>query len=573
MTDGRRHAAAAAWFVAVAIFATWPVVLHPLTRVPDNLADPLEIAWIFAWGAHGIVHHPLHLFNGNMFFPNRYTLAFTESMLGLALPLAPVFWLTHNALLQFNLVVILSCAVGAFGVYLLVRSITSSTGAAIVAGAAFALLPYNSSQIGHPHVSVHLIPYLLLILRRLERRPVPSTWLMLGFVFALIWWSSLTEGLLAVVVVLTWAAWRLGRDGSLAWREVSRAALGIVGAVVLLVPLAIPYLGVRSDHPEFRHPTDEARYYSATFGSYLVPLVRSGPVTGPVYRSMREQFEDPVGSWEKVLWPGIWLAVATLVAAVAAVATFFRRRPNRAPPWVEEVAFFLLLAAIAMVLSLGPNFDGKPDGLPLPFWVVQHVVPGGLLRVPARFGLLAELAAVLAAGIALGSMRAEWRRRLVAVSLVVIVIEALPSRLVTVVAPRPTPANRSLAGGQGAVLALPTAEIGPTGLPTNESVYLEPTQMYLSTVNFRPLVNGYASFVPDNYLKLIGQVQDLPSASAFAALHQANVTTVVVQTELVKNSRWRDVASRLDRWPGVRLTASSPGVRVYDIAQAAPAPR
>src|SRR5205823_14239144 len=52
--------------------------------VPDNLADPLEIAWILAWGAHGIVHHPLHLFNGNIFFPNRYTLAFTESMLGLS---------------------------------------------------------------------------------------------------------------------------------------------------------------------------------------------------------------------------------------------------------------------------------------------------------------------------------------------------------------------------------------------------------------------------------------------------------------------------------------------------------
>src|SRR5207245_4666037 len=117
-------------------------------------------------------------------------------------------------------------------------------------------------------------------------------------------------------------------------------------------------------------------------------------------------------------------------------------------------------------------------------------------------------------------------------------------------------------GGQGAVLALPTAEIAPTGLPTPESVYLEPRQMYLSTVNFRPLVNGYAAFLPDSYLKLTRQLQDLPSASAFAALHRANVTAVVVQTELVKNTRWRDVASRLARWPGVRLTESAPGGRV-----------
>jgi hypothetical protein len=155
------------------------------------------------------------------------------------------------------------------------------------------------------------------------------------------------------------------------------------------------------------------------------------------------------------------------------------------------------------------------------------------------------------------------------VSLALIVVEALPARLITVVAPRPTAANRSLAGGRGAVLALPTIEVGPTGPPTPQSAVIDPSQMYLSTVNFRPLVNGYAAFLPESYLRLMRQVQDLPSAQAFAALRGVDVTTVVVETQLVRDTHWQDVASRLDHWPGVRLTSSSRGVRVYDITNAA----
>ena len=44
-----------------------------------------------AWVAHQAVHDPLHLFDGNIFFPYKYTLAFSEHCYGLALPFFPLF--------------------------------------------------------------------------------------------------------------------------------------------------------------------------------------------------------------------------------------------------------------------------------------------------------------------------------------------------------------------------------------------------------------------------------------------------------------------------------------------------
>src|SRR5205807_2131791 len=90
--------------------------------------------WRFAWGAHAVVHQPLHLFDANMFSPERGTLALSENHLGVSLPLAPIFWVTHNALLLLNVEILLVLAAGGFGVYLLVWELTRCREAAVEQG-------------------------------------------------------------------------------------------------------------------------------------------------------------------------------------------------------------------------------------------------------------------------------------------------------------------------------------------------------------------------------------------------------------------------------------------------------
>jgi len=69
---------------------TWPYV----TRLRDAVVDPGDpylISWILWWDYHQTFTDPLHLFHANLFYPLRYTLAFSEHSYGIALLFFPLF--------------------------------------------------------------------------------------------------------------------------------------------------------------------------------------------------------------------------------------------------------------------------------------------------------------------------------------------------------------------------------------------------------------------------------------------------------------------------------------------------
>ena len=77
-------------FCALTAVMTWPWILHLRDAVADK-GDPYMIAWTLWWDFHQTFHHPLHLFDANVFYPYRYTLAFSENDYGIALLFFPLF--------------------------------------------------------------------------------------------------------------------------------------------------------------------------------------------------------------------------------------------------------------------------------------------------------------------------------------------------------------------------------------------------------------------------------------------------------------------------------------------------
>ncbi|HET7453589.1 MAG TPA: hypothetical protein VFL12_12655, partial [Thermoanaerobaculia bacterium] len=75
---------AAAFFAAASAAMTWPLV-RGLPRFLSDPGDPLLCAWILHWDWKQLIHDPVHLFDGNIFYPARLTLAFSENLLGAAL--------------------------------------------------------------------------------------------------------------------------------------------------------------------------------------------------------------------------------------------------------------------------------------------------------------------------------------------------------------------------------------------------------------------------------------------------------------------------------------------------------
>ena len=67
---------------ALAVVLTWPAAAH-LGSVVVDLGDPLLTTWILAWDVHALTTAPLRFLDANMFHPHRWTLAYTEHLLGL----------------------------------------------------------------------------------------------------------------------------------------------------------------------------------------------------------------------------------------------------------------------------------------------------------------------------------------------------------------------------------------------------------------------------------------------------------------------------------------------------------
>jgi hypothetical protein len=569
------HAGALAWFLLIAVYVTWPLAAHAGTSVLGNLGDPLEVAWRIAWGAHAVVEQPLHLFEANMFHPEPLTLAYSENHLGVAALVAPLFWATGNALLSYNVAILLVLAAGGFGVYLLVWEVTGERGPALVAGTAYAALPFRVSMatLGHVHViALHFTPLVLVLLLQLRR---DRSWWRVAALAVLIagaLWSSLTGAFMTLVAIGTFALWETVRLRRRVWPWLWRTGLAVMAGLVAALPVLLPYREVRHLHPDYRHPESEAIALSATAGAYLNPP-RGGPTVRWFYEDLAERFSPATGAGEKELFPGLWLTGAGVVTVgVAAVAAARRRHRDNGSrlPAGEVAAFCGLLTVVAMVLSFGPHYGARPDGPPMPFGVVNALTGGTLQRAPARIGALALLALAVLAGIGLSWARRPLRRALVGASLAVLVIEFMPVNVDLVKPPARTAAHAHIAGRDGAVLGLPTIEWDAQGGLILASLPRESQHLYLSTEHWRPMTNGWGAYHPPAALAFAAAMADIPSPAAFRALRERNVRTVVVQTGLTAGTRWEGVEQRLAGWPGVRLLERGTGVVVFDISAAGP---
>src|SRR5262249_30231434 len=67
-------------FTALTAVMTWPQALHMHDGVHDD-GDPLLNAWALAWVAHQLPRAPAHLFDANIFYPERRALAFSETLI------------------------------------------------------------------------------------------------------------------------------------------------------------------------------------------------------------------------------------------------------------------------------------------------------------------------------------------------------------------------------------------------------------------------------------------------------------------------------------------------------------
>ncbi len=376
-------------FVALALAWTWPLPLRPGSTMAAPFGDPLLNAWILGWDADRLRHDLSGLWTAPPFYPYPDTLAYSEHLLGIAVPLAPIYWLTGNAVLVYNVALIGSFALAGIGMYVLARDLTGRRDAAVLAALAFMWCPNRAPHVTHLQVLMNgWMPIALWALHRYFA--TGSRRALAGFVAAFAV-QGLSNGyflfFLAVPVAIVAIA-ELWRHRDRVTTHAIHLAAAAIAIGVLIAPVASVYLRVKREQGLSRTRGDAVRF-GARPADYLT-------VSGqPRLWSM----VLPVGLGEKELFPGLVVVVLALCAALPVV-----RRQGALSGLVPSRAGVPLYAGIALVsfiLSMGPE-PALTSTLRFstgPYDWLAAVVPGlDGLRAPARFAAVVYVAlAVLAA--------------------------------------------------------------------------------------------------------------------------------------------------------------------------------
>jgi hypothetical protein len=527
--------------VLIAILLTWPTLADPAHTLPADLGDPALQAWQVAWAGHILLTDPVNLWHGNGFYPESFSYAYSDTLLGYA-PFGFFGSGPEATLIRYNILFVLAHALAAFGAYVLARQLGSGRTGAAVAGLVFGFAPWRITQAGHLHVlSTGGIALALAMLARGHGyslrdgyRPerVKRGWAIAGWLVAA-WQITLGFGIgvpfgyvigltgLAAVIAYGLSWWLRGKRPAFR-RDLLLVDVG--GVLVFLGTVAFmawPYLQVVKLNPGARRSIAELQMFS--------PPLR-GLFTAPGENWMwgqRHEAARALLTWtpEMTLLPGFTVIV------LAALGIFISR-------W--KLHQRLLLGAGVLVtgaLAMGTNFAtmGEPG-----YVTLYNTLPGfDAIRTPGRLIVWTTLLlALLAAGTVTAvsrfaaRLRDERVARLVRAVLAVILVVVLAESLNTLGHPQAWREPTAMRGLEGPAMILPSDGI------------LEADVLLWSTDGFPRIVNGLSGMTPHSQEEARAISQSFPDPNSVAYLRNIGVRTVIYLPEFGREGPWAQVGDR-----------------------------
>ncbi|GHJ57194.1 hypothetical protein Nm8I071_65010 [Nonomuraea sp. TT08I-71] len=528
--------------LALAVLMTWPTLRYPSYTLPQDYWDPSLQSWQLAWSGHILLTDPGQLWSSNTFFPEPWSFAFSDTLLGYA-PAGMIGAGPEDALLRYNIMFVLAHALATFGAYALARQLGAGRIGGAVAGASYTYAPWLLAQAGHLHIlSNGGIPLALAMLARghgwslrhgYRPRRRHAGWAFAGWVVAA-WQLSLGFGiglpfayLLAGVVLVSAVVWFVRR------RRVKRPfgrrlfLADLLGGLVFAAvgaALAVPYFKVAELHPNAARTLGDIQLYSPPASGFF-----TAPAESRIWGGLHE------GARAALPWhPEMTLLPGFVLYALAAGGLFFS-------VWRVRHRLFLLAGVlVTMALAMGTRFlDGRFTYVPL----FEHLPGWNGLRTPGRMMLWTTLLlGLLAAGAVTAfcarvrELAAErvppwpgpWLRLATLVPLLLVVVEGLNVTPHPVV-PRQPAVMRTV---DGPMLVLPSSQ------------NLDQPVMLWSTDRFQRMVNGGSGFTPDSQAQAREATVSFPDFASVDYLRRRGVKNVVVLRDRLAGTPWEGMLDR-----------------------------
>jgi hypothetical protein len=524
------RAASLAFFIVLAIVHTWPLATAPGRWSRNDTHDTIHHEWILAWDAHQLAHDPLRLFDSNVFYPERDTLAYSDHLIVQAVMVAPLLWAGASPVFAYNAALLAGLVLTGWMTSLVVARWTGSRAAGMLSGS---LMAFNALTLTRfPEVQdqhLEFFPLALWALDCLLRTQRIRHAVHLAGWFVL---QALTCGYLLVFTAISLVAGAAVRPLDWTGPRFRRTALLLVaagaGSAAALTPFLIPYFRVSREHGFTRSP-EEVAMFSARVTDYLATGAR-------VHFSLWSHrfFEHDA------LFPGVIASALVLMAAIGGVAWKDRRARM-------AVAFGL----VAFALSFGPAF-------PL-YGAVSRALPimAGI-RGASRFGQIVLAAVAILAGFGFAAIRSRSRAHGVTLAIAFIAgvnLEALRAPIAYRAFEGIPPVFDSLGAREHELVAC-------FPFPPRQRAFENVDCMLASTRFWHPLLNGYSSFMPESYNVHAAALAGFPEGTTLHYLQQLGVTKIIVFTNKLSSPR----LAHLDEHPELSLWKADESVRIYELS-------
>jgi hypothetical protein len=526
---------ALALFMLLTVVHTWPLANEPGRWGRNTSADTQLNAWTLAWVAHQIVRDPLHLFDANIFYPEKRTLAFSEHLLPQALIAAPISWAGGSAIRAYNIALLAGFALTGWATAIVVQRWTASWPAGILSGS---LMAFNAMTLTRfPHIQLqHLefFPLALFAFDRLLAEPRPTHALRLAAWYVL---QALTSAYFLVFTAIALGASALARAGdwlgSRARIVLPQLALAALAAVAALLPFVLPYLMAGREQQDFERTLPEVAQFSAQLTDYLAT---GGTLHHDAWSSSFFRGDG--------LFPGI-TALALTLFAIATGTAWSDRRARMA----------LAFGAVCFCLSFGPAF-------PLYSYFYTVFPPMAGIRAASRFGQMVLAAMAILAGFGMATLlrRARPERAGLIAGALLLAVHVEAARM-----PIEFSEDDYYRGVPPIFKTLDTPEphiVAVFPFYPAEQIFRNGRYMLASTVFWKPMLNGYSGYIPARYLEHVENLGGFPDERSLRYLQALGVTRVLVDARSMRP----DALDRIRQFPALTLLGSDGNLRIYDVS-------
>lgn len=507
--------------VAVAFWSVWPVVKNP-ARVPDFGKDGEFIIWvinqnarkIFPENVSGTIREKqedrLGVFDGNIFYPYKNVLAYSEMFWPTSLLVALPVLIAKNPTAAFGWAMAAGQILTMLVVYGWWREMTGNKWAAAVSAIALGLAQFRW------HYQVHLQMW-------------GMQWWLLGLWLLWRWLKNRKDWQLYTGAILL---------GIQAWESVL--------PVYFSAAIAVVYLAVN-----FKFSTSKINLKKVVLSGIIAGLIMLPPVLAyrgvsrefNYERSIREAAHNGVSVDEIYPWFGSWGYGVLLAAAIIILITKSKIKDGKTSDKKREIRWMVVVMILGLVMALGPTlkWGGKTVKIgevpiPLPYAAAYYTVPGfGALRTPSRwiwvFGWAGSglIAIVIGKVVSSGSKNKTGKAITVAGALIVAVAGGVHlTQYRGILKPENYPTvTKWLSQQEGKVVVY---------LPMGDE-NIETDRMLFSLSAGKALINGFSGFMPPERQMLVSKLSgEKWDKEGISELKTLGTDWVVVDKEKANNN-------------------------------------